>query len=362
MNNGVENNQVAEPILTPIGDAESPVTTPVVNTMVPDTNIVVPSGAVESFTPAPVNDATISPPVVPAPVQAAPLVNPTIVAQEVQPSLDTTTTVSESVPDTDPAIVDSESNTEEKKNKKRKPTLSIILFIIILILGVAFYFVISYFIRNNRELEYKCSPIAETREEIHLDVNSTLVQDLYSKVATSIREDAAQPEWNDTMKIYLAYRQIPEYKKYDSNCNMFDKKKMEPYSCEESASFTPIAFKSNDLLLEWKKLYGEDTPMPYINIHLDNGCVGGFEYIKEREEYVQGYCKQGIANAYKVKKKVTDAVSSRNMIILTEDVQYSASEKMTLPSYLHSGTYYYTFRLDMNYNYVLVSKEYDQKY
>ena len=37
------------------------------------------------------------------------------------------------------------------------------------------------------------------------------------------------------------------------------------------------------------------------------------------------------------------------------------SEKMPLPDYLKSGTYYYTFRLDMNYNYILVSKEIEQK-
>ena len=35
---------------------------------------------------------------------------------------------------------------------------------------------------------------------------------------------------------------------------------------------------------------------------------------------------------------------------------------MDLPDYLKSGDYLYTFRLDMNYNYVLVSKIYDDKY
>ena len=35
---------------------------------------------------------------------------------------------------------------------------------------------------------------------------------------------------------------------------------------------------------------------------------------------------------------------------------------MELPSYLKNGKYYYTFRLDMNYNFVLVSKTYEDKY
>ena len=33
-----------------------------------------------------------------------------------------------------------------------------------------------------------------------------------------------------------------------------------------------------------------------------------------------------------------------------------------LPESLKSGNYFYTFRLDMNYNYVLVSKVYEDKY
>ena len=35
---------------------------------------------------------------------------------------------------------------------------------------------------------------------------------------------------------------------------------------------------------------------------------------------------------------------------------------MSLPKYLVSGKYYYTFRLDMNYNYILVSRSNDYKY
>ena len=45
-----------------------------------------------------------------------------------------------------------------------------------------------------------------------------------------------------------------------------------------------------------------------------------------------------------------------------EDVKYIESEKLKLPDYLKSGTYYYTFRLDMNYNYVLINRTYESKY
>ena len=56
------------------------------------------------------------------------------------------------------------------------------------------------------------------------------------------------------------------------------------------------------------------------------------------------------------------AVSTKNTIIITEEVKYHENEKMELPSSLVSGTYNYTFRLDNNYNYVLVSKTYINKY
>ena len=331
MNNGVENNQVAEPILTPIVDNTEPATVPL--PVVPDTNIVVPSGAEESYTtPAPVFDATNNTPTF-------------IPAEEVTQTIEVSTT------DNSENTVENTEPTKEKKEKK-KMSLPVFFFFIMVLLVIGLYFSFSFYKRDVSELRYKCSPITESKEEVHLDVNSTLVQDLYHKVATSLREDVAQPEWNDTMRIYLAYRQIPDYQMYDTNCNLYKNELMEPYTCEVSLNSTPKAFKVSTLELEWKKLYGEDTEMPKINIKLTNGCVGGFQYIPEREEYVQGYCKQGIANAYKVSKKVTDAVSSRNMIVITEEVKYSTSEKMTLPDSLHSGTYYYTFRLDMNYNYV----------
>ena len=340
-NNGVENNQnipVAQPVLTPI---MQPVTGPVVASP----SVVVPTTSVVPVQPTP----AINPQPVPTPVvvnQAPPVLNP----------------IPPTTPETTPEVVDEQQEKKEKKKKKRTIRFTVILLLLLIGLGS---FTFYYYQSSNREiteLKYKCSPISETREEVALDVNSTLVKDLYQKVSTSIREDVAQPEWNDQMRIYLAYRQIPDYKKYDSNCNYFSNERMEPYTCEVSLNFVPQAFLPSTLALEWKKLYGEDTPMPLMNVKLENSCVGGFEYIPERDEYVQGYCKQNITNSFKVTKKLVSAVSSGNMIILTEDVQYSGTEQMELSSYLRSGTYYYTFRLDMNYNYILISKTYDEKY
>ena len=42
--------------------------------------------------------------------------------------------------------------------------------------------------------------------------------------------------------------------------------------------------------------------------------------------------------------------------MLRERVKYYGSEGLNLPARLVSGTYEYTFKLDMNYNYVYKSK------
>ena len=344
MNNGVDQNSVAEPILTPIDDSSA--------TNVPNTTT---NEALEQN--ASLNSApnVSAPVIVNEPIQQPVMITPEIVSETVQ-------TVSETTPVIPAVEVQTPMEEEKQPKKKKKFSLSTFLFIMLIVLGVITFMIKSYSDRKINELSYQCSPRMESKEEVSLDLESTLVQDLYKKVSTSIREDLAQPEWNDTMKIYLAYRQIPEYKTYDSNCNLFDSGKMEPYTCEVSVNFIPKAFYASTLELEWKKLFGEMTPMPKINVKLENSCIGGFEYIKERDEYVQGYCKQNTATSYKVTKTLKEAVASNNMIILTEDVKYAGNEKMTLPSYLKSGTYYYTFRLDMNYNYVLVDRTYESKY
>ena len=250
----------------------------------------------------------------------------------------------------------------EETIKKQSPIFRIVIGIIVMIIGIYSFYTTMTYKREIKELKFTCSPVTSTKESTVLDIKSTLVQSLYSKVKTSIREDIAQPNWDDTMKLYLAYRQISPNDLYDSNCNMFNPQRMEPYTCEISLNFVPKAFLKETLELEWKKLFGEETEMPSGNIKLTNGCIGGYEYIPEREEYVQGYCGQQMATSFKVSKTLSEATSTKKTIILKEEVKYYENEKMNLPSYLKSGTYYYKFRLDMNYNYVLVSKTYKSKY
>ena len=96
--------------------------------------------------------------------------------------------------------------------------------------------------------------------------------------------------------------------------------------------------------------------IPYQNIQLGNSCVGGYKYIEERGEYVQGLCKTNAANMYSVSKKLIEATSRESIIVLKERVKYYGSEGVSLPERLASGVYEYTFKLDVNYNYVYVSK------
>lgn len=273
-----------------------------------------------------------------------------------------------------PTVVTTENVTEVapakpengKKKKRKNPSsggggLSFLLFLVVVGLGVYAFYSNNLYKANLEHLKYNCTPVTSYKEEKQLPLDSTIVIELYDKVKTSIREDYAQPVFNDNMKLYLAFRQIPEHKYYESNCNMFKVTTMEPYKCDARV-FTPKAFKVEDLEHEIRVLFGEETNIPLGNIKLQNSCIGGYAYIPERGEYVEGKCDKQIAVSYKVDKKLIDAYTTRNTITLVEDVRYIESEKLKLPDYLKSGTYYYTFRLDMNYNYVLINKTYESKY
>ena len=254
----------------------------------------------------------------------------------------------------DDSIQEKENVTTVKKQKKNKG-VKFLLFVIVLLIGALFFFW-KYHQQQMNFMKEKCTPVSTSSDAKKLDLNSTIVRDLYSKVYTNIKEDLGQSELNDELKLYLAYRQIPTGSFYDSNCNLFTIAGIEPFVCEESASFTPKAFKKDVLQLEVKKLFGEDTNIPDQNIQLGNSCVGGYKYIEERGEYVQGLCKTNAANMYSVSKKLIEATSRESIIVLKERVKYYGSEGVSLPERLASGVYEYTFKLDVNYNYVYVSK------
>ncbi len=254
------------------------------------------------------------------------------------------------------------NNTLPTKKSKKSSGLTSFLLLIIIGLGAYIYYSSKNYTNIIKRIQYECSPVSISKKEKNIDMNSTLIKDLYSKVSTNIREDLAQPLFNDQMKLYLAYRQILDKDKYDSNCNLFSSTSMEPYICDSSANFFPKAFKEETLRQEIKKLFGEDTDIPLQNIQLGNSCIIGYQYIADRGEFVQGYCNQQNAISYKVTKTLKEAKRIGTTIILTEDVKYHESEKMPLPEYLKSGTYKYTFRLDMNYNYIFVNKIYEEKY
>ncbi len=324
MNNGENNNlNNTNTNATPVADTTPAVSTEVQGAVLPNSQPVLTNPNGETFTPTVVTTENV--------VEAAPLVE------------------------------------ENNKKKKKRPNsggsfsgLTFIFFLAAVGLGIYVFYSNNLYKASIDQMKYNCTPISSYKEEKKLDVNSTIVVELYDKVKTSIREDYAQPDFNDTMKLYLAFRQIPEHKYYNSNCNMFKNTTMEPYKCE--GGFVPKAFKEEALVHELKVLFGEETKIPLANIKLQNNCIGGYAYIPERGEFVEGKCDQQNAVFYKAEKKLIDATTNRNTIVLVEEVEYLESEKLELPAYLKSGLYYYTFRLDMNYNYVLISKTYESKY
>lgn len=248
-----------------------------------------------------------------------------------------------------------------KKKKKKNKLARFYFFIILCLVGALVYF---NFAHQNEvaRLNEECTPVSTSGEVKKLDLNSTIVQDLYAKVKTSLREDLASTDFNDQMKLYLTYRQLAYSEFYESNCNLFSATAMEPFACVESSVVSPMAFKEEDLQREVKKLFGDNVEIANANIQLGEGtCIGGYQYIAERGEYVQGTCTQNTATTFKMDKELVKAESKESVITLYEEVKYYNAEGLNLPERLKSGTYVYTFKLDMNYNYVYVSKELQEK-
>ena len=218
---------------------------------------------------------------------------------------------------------------------------------------MAYYIYTDY----QKDLRNKCSPLAlNNNKTTNLDIDSTIVKDLYSKVKTNIKEDMASNELNDGMKLYLAYRQIPKSKIYESNCNLFNNTSMNLLTCEKNDNFVPNAFKEEDLKLELVKLFGENTQIENGNIQLGNSCVGGYQYIAERGEYVEGNCLSDTTTLYNVEKKLISATVTNDIITLKEKVRYYGTESIDIDR-LKNGIYVYKFKLDKNYNYIYVSKQ-----
>lgn len=272
------------------------------------------------------------------PMQSIPM--PTVAPQPQQPQQDNT-------------------NLKQKREKKKNKLARFFFFIILILIALIVYTTYTNKLQIEK-LNYECTPVSTTSGEKELDLNSTIVQDLYSKVATNIREDLASTTLDDNMKLYLAYRQIPTKKIYESNCNLFSKTAMEPYTCIESSTYVPTAFKEETLQIELKKLFGEKTNISNSNIQLGSGCIGGYQYISERGEYVSGYCQNENTTQYSVTKELIRATSNESTITLKEEVKYYGAEKLDLPENLRSGIYTYTFRLDTNYNYVYISKAFEE--
>ena len=247
---------------------------------------------------------------------------------------------------------------KEKKEKVKKPANKLArfyFFIILLLIGACFY-LWTYHQNQMLLMQEKCTPVSTSGEEKELELNSNIVKDLYARVKTDLREDLGETELNDNLKRYLAFRQISNTEIYDSHCKSFVEAGMEPFKCEQSASFMPNAFKSDLLEVEYRKMFGYDVSVPHGNIQLGTTCVGGYQYIESRGEYVQGNCGNEGATFFEVDKELISAFSKESTIVLRERVKYYGIEGMNVPERLVSGTYEYVFKLDMNYNYVYVSK------
>ena len=277
---------------------------------------------------------------------------------QIQIKQDETTTQPEV---TEPTPQQEQTPVVEQVVQKRKLSLTpLFLIIIVALIGYMIY------TKNDsanelNELKYQNIVTNTNGDKVELDKKSTLIQDLYTKVATTVREDIANPNLDDEMKRYLAYRQINSNKIYESQCNLFDQNKIYSYKCDDK-EFKPNAFKEETLDLEIKKIFGENSEVEKGNIQLGRQCIGGYEYIAERGEYVQGQCLENSAVTISVKKEIISAYRINDEIVIEEETKYISGNKGDIPSILKDGIYIYTFKLDTNLNYAYISKDYRTKY
>lgn len=249
---------------------------------------------------------------------------------------------------------------EQVVPKRRLSLTPLFLIIIVALIGYIIY------TKNDaanelNELKYQNIVTNTNGEKVELDKKSTLIQDLYTKVATTVREDMANPNLDDEMKRYLAYRQINSNMIYESQCNLFDQNKIYSYKCDDK-EFKPNAFKEETLDLEIKKIFGENSEVEKGNIQLGRQCIGGYEYIAERGEYVQGQCLENKAIVISAKKEIVSAYRINDQIVIEEETKYISGNKGDIPETLKDGIYIYTFKLDTNLNYAYISKDYRTKY
>lgn len=348
------------------------VTPSVVNTNIPSATAL-PTTPLTPQTEQPVHTLAGSPGVIVAPVNSEPTdasnvdkgrVNSVVRdATEVSQTLSQTTRINPNVAapkvniasdSTESPVIESPlPNQLEIPPKKSHKSRFVIILLLLIIAGLAFYIYQDY----TKDLaKGECSPLVASDNTLReLDLNSSIVQELYDKVKTTIREDVAYHNFDDVFKLYLAYRQIPNSDIYDSHCNLFDESSMSNFSCNDSLSFVPKAFKVETLEREVKKLFGESITIENQDIVLGNSCLGGFQYIPERGEYVQGYCGQVPTTAYNVDKELISATVQGDTIILKENVRYYSAEGIS-GDQLQNGVYVHTFKLDNNYHYAYVDR------
>lgn len=278
---------------------------------------------------------------------SAPMLNPTVVT----PRVEMTSTVPVTPPPTkEEATPETVSTTPPKKSKKGKIFIVFLLFIVIAMGG--------YIYKDYREdqIRGECSPlVADDNSLRDLELNSSIVQELYAKVKTTVREDLAYNTYDDTLKLYLAFRQIPNSEIYESNCNLFNENVMSNFTCSSATNFIPMAFSEKTLEKEVKKLFGESVSIPNQNIVLGNSCFGGYQYIADRGEYVKGYCGQVPTTTYKADKELISASVQGDTITLREKVRYYSAQA-SVPDSLRNGVYVYTFKLDNYYHYAYIGR------
>lgn len=223
--------------------------------------------------------------------------------------------------------------------------------IFLLLSGITCYFL---YLKEVKYLKNYYSPKINNGKATILDNNSTIVKYLYNTFSTNEKEDNdTLGKINNKMKLYLAYRSLPNNKIHESNCNLYVEGKNPLYSCKKEG-YIPTSFKEEDLKLQLNILFGENNKVELNDIA---SSIIEYQYIPERGEFVSGKMHGEVYIPFRKDAKLIKAYSKSTNIYLEEEVKYYSVAGNKLKEELVSGKYRYSFRIDNNYNIIFESKD-----
>lgn len=244
----------------------------------------------------------------------------------------------------------------------KKVLLGILIGILLCGTGFGVYY---YFFKEEAKEEEKVETEevkTETKTE-ELDINSNLVQELYSYVVNTqgygLLFEKSVSDIDSAYKVALVYDLISESEKVDVDCSTIDNKALSlpSISCNASEGQNGIEGKTIGVEEPTMKRYVEKVfgPNSYQQIERASLIASELYFDQGSSTYVY-YCANKGGYLYPYDVELTNALKNENKIELTIVVSENASES-AIEGDEKLGTYKHIFNQNEDGNYYWTSNE-----